>query len=106
MLDLDAGVHLDEGEFAVLVEELDGASTGIVELAHRRRTDLADADTVLLVDRRGGAFFPDLLVAALQRAIALAEMDRPALAVAKNLDLDVPRLLQILFEVDGIVAER
>ena len=35
MLDLDAGVHLDEIELAVLVEELDGADAEIFELAHR-----------------------------------------------------------------------
>jgi hypothetical protein len=29
MLDLDAGVHLDEVELAVLVEELDGADAEI-----------------------------------------------------------------------------
>ena len=42
MLDLDAGVHLDEVELAVLVEELDGADAEIVELAHRLGDDLAD----------------------------------------------------------------
>jgi hypothetical protein len=36
--------------------------------------------------------FPDLLVAALQRTVALAEMDRIAFAVAENLDLDVAGL--------------
>jgi hypothetical protein len=44
-------------------------------------------------------------VPALQRAVALAEMDGVALAVAENLDLDVARLLQVLLDVDGIVAE-
>ena len=32
MLDLEAGVHLDEVELAVLVEELDGAGAGVVDL--------------------------------------------------------------------------
>ena len=35
MLDLDAGVHLDEVELAVLVEELDGADAEIFHLLHR-----------------------------------------------------------------------
>ena len=43
---------------------------------------------------------------ALQRAVALAEVDGVALAVAEHLDLDVARLLQILLDVDGIVVER
>ena len=35
MLDLDAGVHFDEIELAVLVEKLDGADAEILHLAHR-----------------------------------------------------------------------
>ena len=42
MLDLDAGVHLDEIELAVLVEELDRADADIAELGHRARDDAAD----------------------------------------------------------------
>ena len=49
--------------------------------------------------------FPDLLVAALQRAVALAEMDGLAVAVADHLDLDVARLAEIFLHVDGVVAE-
>ena len=52
-----------------------------------------------------GAFLPDLLVAALQGAVALAEMDRVALAVAEHLDLDVARLLEIFLDIDRVVAE-
>jgi hypothetical protein len=40
-------------------------------------------------------------VAALQRAVALAEMDRVALAVAEDLDFDVARLLEILLDIDA-----
>ena len=35
MLDLEPGVHLDEVEFAVLVEEFDGAGAAIAHLGHR-----------------------------------------------------------------------
>ena len=42
MLDLDARVHLDEVELAVLVQELDGADAEIFELAHRLGHGLAD----------------------------------------------------------------
>ncbi len=57
------------------------------------------------VEGRRGAFLPDLLVAALQRAIALAQMDGVALAVAQHLDLDMARLLEIFLDIDGVVAE-
>ena len=42
---------------------------------------------------------------ALQRAVALAEMDDAALAVAEDLDLDVPRPLEVAFEIDLAAAE-
>jgi hypothetical protein len=53
----------------------------------------------------GEGFFEHLLVAALERAVALAQMDRLALAVAKDLELDVARVAQVLFEIDRRVAE-
>ncbi len=43
---------------------------------------------------------------ALQRAVALAEMDDLAAAVAEQLHLDMPRPVEIAFEIDRIVAER
>jgi hypothetical protein len=55
---------------------------------------------------RGGGFLEHLLVAALQRAVALAEMDGIAVAVAEHLELDVARIAEIFFHVDGRVAER
>jgi hypothetical protein len=45
-------------------------------------------------------------VPALHRAVALAEMDRVALAVGENLDFDVARVFEELLHIDLIVAER
>ena len=42
---------------------------------------------------------------ALQRAIALAEMHRGAVRVGHHLDLDVPRILDVLLDVDRAVAK-
>ena len=39
-------VHLDEIEFAVLVEKFDGADAEIANLAHGVRHDLADLDAL------------------------------------------------------------
>ena len=47
-----------------------------------------------------------LLVPPLQRAVALAEMDGAALAVAQHLNLDMARTREIFLEIDGVVAER
>ena len=57
------------------------------------------------IERRRGRFFQDLLVAALQRAVALAQMDGVALAVAEHLEFDVARLGEILLQIDAVVAE-
>ena len=66
---------------------------------------LADLVAGVGIERGGGAFFPDLLVTPLQRAVALAEMDGAALAVAQHLDFDMARPLQIFLEIERVVAE-
>ena len=76
MLDLQPRVHLDEVELAVLVEELDRAGAGIAEIGDRVGDGLADPLALRVVQRRRRRLLPDLLVAPLQRAVALAEMDR------------------------------
>src|SRR5690606_4789291 len=48
---------------------------------------------------------PHLLMAPLEGAVALAQMDGAALAVPENLDLDVARLFEKLLDINRIVAE-
>ena len=106
MLDLDARVHFDEIELAVLVQELDRTGAAIAEIAHGLRARPHRCSRALFrIERGGGAFLPDLLMPALQRAIAFAQMDCAAAAVAENLDLDVPGLFEVFFKIDRIVAE-
>ena len=105
VLDLQAGVHLDEVELAVLEQELHRAGAAILELAHGRRGQFADPVALLGVEGGRGRLLQDLLVAALQRAVALAEMHAGAQAIAQHLDLDVARPRKVLLEVDRIVAE-
>ena len=52
-----------------------------------------------------GAFLDHLLVAALDGAIPLAQVDDVALVVAQDLELDVVRVLDELLDVDPGVAE-
>ena len=105
MLDLQAGVHLDEVEVAVLVEEFDGADAQIAELGQRAGDDAADLVALLGVEGGAAGFLPDFLVAALQRAIALAQMHDIAMAVGQDLDFDMARLLEIFLHIDRVVAE-
>src|SRR4051812_38627097 len=97
MLDLNPGIHLDEIKFAVFKKEFDRADAEIGNFAHRLGDGFADLVTRAGIERGGGTFLPDLLMAALQRAIALAEMDGVALAVAENLNFDMAGVLQIFF---------
>ena len=106
MLDLDAGVHLDEVEAAVLVEELEGAGAAVADADAGFDADLADLGALLRRDARRGCFFDHLLVAALHGAVAFAQMDGVALAVGEYLDFHVARVLQEFLHVDLVVAER
>ena len=45
-------------------------------------------------------------MAALERTVALPQVDRIAAPVAENLELDVARIAQILLDIDGRIAER
>ena len=56
-------------------------------------------------DARRGRFLDDLLVAALHRAVALAQMDDVAVVVGEHLELDVARPLEEFLHVDLVVAE-
>jgi hypothetical protein len=107
MLDLEARVHLEEIEFALAVDdELHRPGAAV---AHRRRQPHGRSRHLLAQlgrHERRGRFLDDLLVAALHGALALAEVDGAALAVAEDLHLDVARLGHVLFEVDAVVAER
>jgi hypothetical protein len=89
MLDLDSRVHLHEVELAALVQqELDRA--GPLVLDDRRRTDarLAEPLARLRVERRARALLDQLLVAALDGALALHQMDDVAERVAHEADAD------------------
>ena len=52
-----------------------------------------------------GRFLDELLMPALDRALALPEVDEVAVGVAEHLDLDVPRLFHEFFDEDPVVAE-
>ena len=107
MLDLQPRVDLQEGEPATVVEqELDGPGALVRRgprqpeggLPHRRPQRRRDGGRRRLLDQ--------LLVPALDAALALAEMDERAVRVAQDLDLDVPRPLDVPLQEQAVVAER
>ena len=104
VLDLDAGVHLHEAEVAVVVEqELHRARRRCSRPTARRARRARRCRGALLVgevDRR--RLLDQLLVAALHRAVALAEVDAVAVLVADHLHLGVAGRLEVALDVDAL----
>ena len=123
MLDLEAGVRLDECEAgarfvlrAVAIaavaalsgvdQELEGAQAVVLRGATeaQRRVDDRGAQGGGEIGRRRG--LDDFLVPALGAALAFAEIDQPAVFVAQELDFDVARPGDQFLDVEAAVAER
>src|SRR5712691_8263007 len=107
MLDLEPCVHLEKVE----------AARGVHEELHRPGVDVPDrsrtrdrrAREPVLERRRQvrrGGLLDELLMAALDRAFALVEVDSGPRAIAEHLDLDVARALEVALDVDVAPAER
>ena len=105
VLDLDPGVHLEEEVLLADLHALDRAGAAVADRRGRVGGDLADPLAHLGVDVRAGRLLDHLLVAALDRAVALAEVDHVALRVGEHLDLDVARVLEVALDVDAVVGE-
>ncbi len=71
-------------------EELDGACVAVADLTGEADRVRADPVAQCGVEVGRGGQLDDLLVSALQRAVALEEVDDVALAVGEDLYLDVP----------------
>ncbi len=107
MLDLQPRVHLQEIEALVLAgDEFDGAG-GIVFHGLRQRDRLfAHLAAGGLVEQRRRRFLDHLLIAALDRTFALAEIDDVAVLVAQHLDFDVAGIDDEFLDENPVVAER
>ncbi len=107
VLDLDPGVHFHEIEIlARFIDEVfDGAGVLIVDVADEVDGGLAHAGAEFRREQGRRAFLDDLLVAALHRAIALAEVDEVAVGIADDLELDVVRVEHEFFEITTAIAE-
>ena len=106
VLDLDAGVHLQEDMSAGRVdEELDRAGVGVADLPGERDGVGADPvpETGIEMGRRRD--LDDLLVPALHRTVTFEEVDHLARAVREHLHLDVTGAGHRLGEEDRRVAE-
>ena len=107
MLDLNACVHLQEEELARRrKQKFDRARADISDGPRRGRRGFRQTAPQRRRYRDRWRFFDQLLMAALDAAFALAQCDDSAVPVRQYLDLDVPRSLEIFFDVDTAIAER
>ena len=105
VLHLDASVQLEEEELASLEHELHRACADVADRAREAHRGFRHLCTQLGVECGRRRLLEHFLVAALHRALTLAECEHRAVRVGKQLDLDVPRPLQVPLEVDAVVAE-
>ena len=106
MLDLQPRVHLEKIEVAFRRDdELDGAGAAVVDAARRRHRRRGHALAKLVAVARRRRLLDHLLMPPLDGAVALEEVDDVAFAVAEDLKLDVPRLLDVALEQKPVVAE-
>src|SRR5262249_52981485 len=87
-------------------EELDRPRVGIVDGPRRRQSRRGDALAQLATHRWRRALLDDLLMAPLNRALALAEMNAVAVTVGEHLNLDMPGPLEIALEIHAPIAKR
>jgi hypothetical protein len=106
VLDLEAGVDLEEPEPAVAIEEeLDGC--GVDEPGDRRRPGGGGVQRAPLIGGEAGRrrLLDELLMAPLERTVALAERHDPAVGITDQLNLDMAGRPNLALDVDRAVAE-
>src|SRR6185436_15086000 len=111
VLDLDAGVNLEEEEFVAIVislgidQELDRAGAAILQPRREPQRRFVQAGAQLAGQPGRRRLLDELLVAALHRAITFAELHYPARAVSQHLHLDVARPRDVALQVHARIAE-
>ena len=82
VLNLQAGIDLEEGNEAVCADQvLDGAGTVVASLAANALGGFVDGSALLISQEWGRGFFHELLEAALQGAVTGADDDNVAVLV-------------------------
>ncbi len=108
VLHLETGVHLHEVvrvRIAAGHDELHRARAPVAAGAGRLDGRLPHRRPRLVVEEHAGRLLDDLLVAPLEGALALAEVDDIAVAVGQDLDLDVPGAVDPPLDQERVVAE-
>ena len=99
VLHLQPGVHFEEVERAVRgQQELDRAGAGVIHRVGEAQGGVRHTLPQVGVHRRRRRLLDDLLVPALDRALALEQVNPATKAVAEHLHLHVSRAVDVLFE--------
>lgn len=107
MLDLNAGVDFDEIVPVHLVdEELGSSCVAVLDVPCDFDSIAQDSLTDLLGEMGRRSNLDDLLVATLDGAVTLEQVDAVALSISEQLDFDVPRALEESLDEDSAIAER
>ncbi len=86
-------------------QELDGPGVDIARRAGDRHRRPAHFGAELVVEDGRRRLLEDLLVPTLDRALAFAEVDDPALLIGEDLKLDVAGILDEFLEIEGRIAK-
>ena len=105
MLDLQSCVHLKKEEFAVLIDELDGARVVVADSLRRFDRGIAHCVFDSCAERVCWRLFDQLLMASLRRAVARADPHQVAVLVANELHFYVTRPGEVALEVDLVATE-
>ena len=105
MFHLKPRIHLDEIELAILIQELERSGTVVAKFGRRLAGDLADGGAFCCGQAGGGGFFQHFLVAALQRAVAFAQVYTVAVLIGQNLDFDMAGGRKVFFQIHFGVAK-
>ncbi len=98
VLHLDPGVHLHEVHLAVGEQELHGAGVLVAHRLGRAHRQVADIGALLGGELRARGDLDELLVAALDRAVALEQVHGVAEGIGEDLRLDVLGIDDALLE--------
>src|SRR5262245_6631446 len=102
MLDLDASIDLDEIVVIVPIDEkLARAGIEITRLLDQAHGRIVDFVTHLRRQIGSRRFLDELLMAALEGAIALEKMDDVTVPIAEDLYFNMAWLFEVFFNVDA-----
>ena len=107
VLHLDARVHLHEVEVLArpVEQELDRARALVAHGLRRAHGGLTHRLTHGVAQAPGGRLLDQLLIAALDGAVAVAQVHDVAMPVRQHLHLDVPGTQHQLFQIQLVVAK-